>query len=182
LKKKQEAKEKLLVSRELVIDTNLNSTDTFSYIGMNDKATPSGFDTRKLNAMKFSKRRTSKKSIKQRGHTRTLSYAANGGKSGNLSRRPSMEMSIADSDSENDGNSDKSLDLLKPNSRKSRLFRSERPQRNKRRNMSLGGTILEPYVENKKMPKQKRLETIQLLELEKLEIERRIMMIKTKKR
>ena len=56
----------------LEIDTNPMISKTLGYVMNNDRSTPLGFDTKKLNAMKFSKRGSSKKSI---AHSRARSMA-----------------------------------------------------------------------------------------------------------
>lgn len=79
--------------KKLSIDTGDKMiSKTFSYINNNDLSTPTGFDSKKMNAMKFSKRSTSRKSMNN-SRAKTII---------NQSQRNYNEMSIADSDSDQD--------------------------------------------------------------------------------
>jgi hypothetical protein len=189
-------KEKEKEENSLEIDTDDAKMD---YIKNNDIASPTGFDTSKLNAMKFSSTATKSKtkmrrsSIIKNGKRRNSRAQSFGGRN---SKRAKDEQSIADSDSEEYGNSlkipkrgennlDSSIDV-DPS-----MFRSHNHRRLHKRNKSVGGFMLSTMDFDgpkgkkrsfKRMSRGKRNKTIQLLELEKMEIERRILMIKTKKR
>lgn len=112
------AKRRLTENAEIGQD----SSSKFSYVKMNDKSHPAGFDTQKLNAMKFTKRMVSRKSFKRNSHqARTVANDMKSYFSG--SKRTNVEMSIEDSDSEN-SNSGESLDILKRRRSNPKIFRS----------------------------------------------------------